>query len=67
MKGFYDPIVAEVRHIRESLVDEYGGWEGYNKHLDEMRPIREAQGWHYETPEERAARLERHAVREARP
>jgi hypothetical protein len=29
------------------------------KHLDEMRPIMEAEGWHYVTPEEHAARIAR--------
>jgi len=51
-KGFIDPIVAEVRRNREELLEMYGGIEGYRKHLDEMRPIYEAQGWKYLTPEE---------------
>jgi hypothetical protein len=59
MSGFYDPIVAEVRHTREKLLEKYGGSEGYSKHLDEMRPYWEAQGWHYETDEEFAARIAR--------
>ncbi|MDR3301909.1 MAG: hypothetical protein LBT01_05170 [Spirochaetaceae bacterium] len=57
--SYYDPIVAEVRRTREKLLERYGGWEGYSKHLDEMRPYWEAQGWHYETEEEFAVRLAR--------
>jgi hypothetical protein len=60
MKILYDPIVAEMRQIKESHLDIYGSWEAFNKHIDEMRSSREAQGWHYETTEERAKRLARH-------
>jgi hypothetical protein len=60
MEKLHDPIVLEMRQIKESLLDEFGSWEAFNKHIDEMRPIREAEGWHYETMEERANRLARH-------
>jgi hypothetical protein len=60
MTGYFDPIVEEVHRTRDRLLEQYGGWEGYCKHLDEMRPYWEAQGWHYETPEEHAARIARH-------
>jgi hypothetical protein len=59
MSGYYDPIVAEVRRTRQKLLEQYGGPEGYSKHLDETRPYWEARGWHFETPEERAARFAR--------
>jgi hypothetical protein len=59
MKGFYDPIMAEMRRTQESRLDEYGSWENYSKHLDEQRPVLEAQGWHFVTPEEHAGRLAR--------
>jgi hypothetical protein len=38
MKVFLDPIMAEMRHNKESILDDYGTWENYNKHLDEVRP-----------------------------
>jgi hypothetical protein len=59
MTGYFDPIVEEVHRTRDRLLEKYGGWEGYNKHLDEERPRLEAEGWHFETPEERAARFAR--------
>jgi uncharacterized protein (DUF427 family) len=59
IKGFYDPFVEEVRETRAKLLEEYGGPEGYSKHLTEMEPIWAAQGWHYETPEEHAQRIQR--------
>jgi hypothetical protein len=39
--------VAQVRKNRRELVEEYGGVEGYSKHLDEQRPILEKQGWKF--------------------
>ncbi|MDR2491776.1 MAG: hypothetical protein LBD20_10290 [Spirochaetaceae bacterium] len=60
MGKLHDPIVLEMRQIKESLLDEFGSWEAFNKHIDEMRPIREAEGWHYETEEEHAARMKRY-------
>jgi hypothetical protein len=44
-------IVAEVRRNREELLAEYGGIEGYHKHLEDMRPQWEAEGWVFATPE----------------
>ena len=32
----YDPIVDEVRRVREELIDRYGGLHGYIKHLQAM-------------------------------
>jgi hypothetical protein len=61
-KGYSDPRVAEIHRVRAELLEEYGGWEGYNKHLDEERPRLEAEGWHFVTPEEHAARLARQKV-----
>jgi hypothetical protein len=54
-----DEIMAECRQRKAELRERYVDDEGYNKHLDEMRPIMEAEGWHFETPEERAARFAR--------
>ena len=54
---FYrDEIVAEVRRNREALLEEYGGIDGLHKHMEEERPLLEAQGWRFETPEEAALR-----------
>jgi hypothetical protein len=59
MTGYFDPIVEEVHRTRERLLEKYGGLEGYSKHLDEDRPRLEAEGWHFETDEEFAARIAR--------
>jgi hypothetical protein len=32
-----DPIVDEIHKIREDLLAEHGGMEGYMRHLDELR------------------------------
>ena len=32
----YDPIVDEVRRVREELINRYGGLHGYIKHLQAM-------------------------------
>ena len=32
----YDPIVDEVRRVREELIDRYGGLHDYIKHLQAM-------------------------------
>jgi hypothetical protein len=63
MNGFYDPVVAEVRAARAELQEIHGGWAGYLKHQEEDRPRLEAEGWHFETPEERAVRLGNHIQR----
>jgi hypothetical protein len=34
--------IDEVYRIRVELLNEYGGIEGYSKHLDEVRPKWEA-------------------------
>jgi hypothetical protein len=54
-----DEIMAECRQRKAELRERYVDDEGYNKHLDEMRPYWEARGWHFETPEERAERFAR--------
>jgi hypothetical protein len=59
MTDYVDPIVEEVHRTRDRLLEKYGGWEGYCKHLDTMRPYWEARGWHYVTSEEHAARIAR--------
>ena len=46
-----DPV-AEVRRNRELLLEKYGGIEGLHKHMDEERPILEAQGWKFISIEE---------------
>lgn len=32
----YDPIVDEVRRVREQLIERHGGLRGYIKHLQTM-------------------------------
>jgi hypothetical protein len=54
-----DEIMAEHRQRVAELRERYVDDEGYNKHLDEERPRLEAEGWHFVTPEEHAARLAR--------
>jgi hypothetical protein len=55
MKGFYDPILAEVRRNKAKLLEMYGGIEGLHKHMDEDRPRLEKEGWHFATEEEMEA------------
>ena len=32
-----DPIVEEVHKIREKLLEEHGGMEGYMRHIQELQ------------------------------
>jgi hypothetical protein len=32
-----DPIVEEIHKIREELLEHYGGFDGYMKHIDEFQ------------------------------
>jgi hypothetical protein len=52
VKGFYDPVIAEVRKNREKLLEMYGGIDGLHKHMDEERPKLEEEGWHFVADEE---------------
>jgi hypothetical protein len=54
-----DEIMAEHRQRVAELRERYVDDAGYSKHLDEERPRLEAEGWHFVTPEEHAARLVR--------
>jgi hypothetical protein len=47
MNIFEDETVAEVRKRREELLDEYGGMEGYLKHIEKDRPRWEREGWKF--------------------
>jgi hypothetical protein len=47
MTIFEDEIVAEVRKHRTELLEEYGGIEGYLKHLEADRPRLEREGWQF--------------------
>jgi hypothetical protein len=62
MKGFYDPIIAEVRRNRAKLLEMYGGIEGLHKHQTEERPRLEQEGWHFATEEELATLQHRHEI-----
>ncbi|MDR2029463.1 MAG: hypothetical protein LBP93_07995 [Treponema sp.] len=60
MKGFYDPIIVEVRRNREKLLEIYGGVEDLHKHMDDERPRFEKEGWYFVSDEEIAALQRRH-------
>jgi hypothetical protein len=32
-----DPIVQEIHKIREELLEQYGGFDGYVKHIGELQ------------------------------
>ena len=32
-----DPIVAEIHEIREKLLEEHGGFDGYMKHIQQLQ------------------------------
>lgn len=32
-----DPIVEEIHKTREQLLEQYGGFEGYMKHIEELQ------------------------------
>ena len=32
-----DPIVKEIHEIREALLEQYGGFDGYMKHIEELQ------------------------------
>ena len=32
-----DPVVQEIHKIREELLEQYGGFDGYMKHIDELQ------------------------------
>jgi hypothetical protein len=32
-----DPIVEEIHEIREKLLEQYGGFDGYMKHIEELQ------------------------------
>jgi len=51
-----DEILEEVRARKAHVVEKYGGWEKFMKHLDEDRPRLEKEGWRFVTKEEVAAR-----------
>jgi hypothetical protein len=32
-----DPIVEEIHRIREQLLEEHGGFDGYMKHIEDVQ------------------------------
>lgn len=32
-----DPIVEEIHKVREELLEEYGGLDGYMQHIEELQ------------------------------
>jgi hypothetical protein len=55
-----DPILELFRN-REAVIKEYGGIEGWLKHIDDDRPRLEAEGWKFVSVEEVATRNHRQA------
>jgi len=45
-------IAEEVRMRKAHVVEKYGGWEKFMKHMDEDRSRLEKEGWHFVTKEE---------------
>ena len=50
-----DPV-AEVRRNREALLEKHGGIDGLHRHMGEVRPELEKQGWVFMSVEEILAR-----------
>ena len=57
MTYYRDEILEEVRERRAHLLEKYGGFEGYMKHLSEDRPRFEKEGWHFAALREVATRV----------
>ena len=55
MKYCFDNIIAEVKRNQKLLLEMYGGVEGLHKHMDEVRPELEKQGFKFLTEEEMEA------------
>jgi predicted type IV restriction endonuclease len=62
MIAYRDEIVEEVHRTRANLLKKYGGIDGLHKHMEEERPLLEAQGWKFVTPEEVRAEHDRQAA-----
>jgi hypothetical protein len=60
MADTFEDFIWEVRRNKAKLLEMYGGIEGLHKHMAEDRPHLEKEGWRFETPEESAARKQRH-------
>ena len=57
MTYYRDEILEEVRERRAHLLEKYGGFEGYMKHLSEDSPRLEKEGWHFSAHGEAATRV----------
>jgi len=60
MDNRYEDPIEEVYRIRQEILEEYGGIDGWNKHLDEVRPKYEAMGFRSLTEAECNALKNRH-------
>jgi hypothetical protein len=40
----YDPILEEIRRVREELVKKHGGFDGYFKYVQKLDPVPSADG-----------------------
>jgi hypothetical protein len=57
---YLDPVLAECRERKARVIEKYGGWDGYNKHLEEdpcLTP--DGKPWPTAKPEDMAALRER--------
>jgi hypothetical protein len=61
MNYYEEDPVAEVHRIRARLLEEYGGIDGYLRHIREdfSRERLERDGWRFVTAEEIAARRQK--------
>jgi hypothetical protein len=57
---FVDEVMRDCWERKAQVSAEMADREAYSKHLDENRIRLEAEGWHFETSEEFAARIARH-------
>ncbi|MCL2411867.1 MAG: hypothetical protein FWC97_09525 [Treponema sp.] len=64
MTGYKDEIITEVRENKAKLIEMYGGYSGFLKHLDEERPRLEEAGWEILNIEEVRTKNMRRQLRE---
>jgi hypothetical protein len=49
---FKHDILSEVYQRKAHVIEKFGGFDGFMKHLDENRPQLIAEGWQFINPEE---------------
>ncbi|GHS90250.1 hypothetical protein FACS1894139_08230 [Planctomycetales bacterium] len=58
----FEDFIRAIRRNKAALLEEHGGLDGLRKYQAEERPLLEAQGWKFVSPEEVAARNNRRQV-----